>query len=294
MKTTLLDRRSLLAAATGSAVLAATAVAAAAAPSRDAPATGPARKAGRPASGPARDVRPPTLRNTRGKIVYIDEDGSERGREWFGVTWRRDGQVTLRAYCEIDDGQVERDVVQSMTSQFAPLDCFTRLHVRGQFLGTGIIRVGEKEAECDVYNAQLGRVHQVVPLAVPATSLVSHPLSTDSLLMARFDHGKSDRVQYWEGGLSTSPLLDGASGPLIGVGGRRGVEYVGPERITVPAGTFDTHHYRLLMGAKPDGTPRSYDIWATHPDYVFVRGEVRGYLNNRTGFGWYELAEYEG
>lgn len=283
MKNPLLDRRVLLSGAAGAATLTAGTPALAAS----------ALAAGAPPAARG-TARPPTLRNTRGKILYINEDGTERGREWFAFTWRRDGQVTLRAYCEIDDGQVERDVVQTMTAKFAPLDCFTRLHVRGQFLGSGLIRVTDTEAECDVYNAQLGRVHQVVKLAQPATSLVSHPLSTDSLLMAGFDHSKSDRVQYWEGGLSTSPLLDGASGPLIGVGGRRGTEYVGPERITVPAGTFDAHHYKLLMTSKPDGSPRSYDIWCTHPDYVFVRGEVRGYLNNKTGFGWYELAEYEG
>lgn len=241
----------------------------------------------------SRTPTPPTLRNTRGKIVYVGDDNQERGREWFSVTYRRDGQVTLRAFCEIDDGKVERDVVQSMTSTFAPLDCFVRLHVDGKFLGTGWIRVTDTDAECDVFNAQLGRLHQIVKLAKPASSLVSHPLSTDALLLASFDHSKPERIQQWDGGLSTSPLLDGASGPLIGVGGKRSTEYVGPERITVPAGTFDTHHYRLLMSARADGSPRSYDIWCTHPDFVFVRGEVRGYLANATGYGYYELAEFE-
>jgi hypothetical protein len=236
----------------------------------------------------------PWVRNTRGKILYINEDGKERGREWFSFSYREDGQVTLRAYCEIDDGRVERDVVQTMTPRFAPIDCFCRLHVKGSFYGSGLIYVSETQAECELQSASLGRIHQVVKLEQPATSLVSHPLSTDSLLMAGFDHSKPDRIQYWGGGLSTSPLLDGASGPLIGVGGRRGTEYVGPERVTTRAGTFDTHHYRMLMQSKPDGSPRSYDIWATHPDYIFVRGEVRGYLNNKTGFGQYELVEWEG
>jgi hypothetical protein len=284
----MLNRRSLILAAAGAAATAArpTAVLAAEAPapprgSRDTTRTG------------ARAATPPTLRNTRGKILYIGDDENERGREWFSVTYRRDGQVTLRAYCEIDDGKVERDVVQSMTSKFAPLDCFVRLHVGGKFLGTGWIRVTDTDAECDVFNAQMGRLHQAVKLATPATSLVSHPLSTDALLLAAFDHSKPEKIQQWEGGLSTSPLLDGASGPLIGVGGRRSTEYVGAERIKVPAGTFDTHHYRLLMTPRADGTPRSEHIWCTHPDFVFVRGEVHGYLSNKTGFGYYELVEFE-
>lgn len=244
-------------------------------------------------TAPLRRTRPSIVRDTRGKILYIDEDGTERGREWFGFSFHEDGQVTLRAYCEIDDQQVERDVVQSMTSRFAPLDCFNRLHVHGRFLGTGWIRITDTEAECEVFNVKLGRILQVVPLHVPATSLVSHPLSGDSLLMANFDHSKPERIQSWEGGLATSPLLDGASGPLVSVGGRRSVEYIGSERVTVPAGTFETDHYRLLMKPKPDGTPRSYDIWATRPDFLFVRGEVRGYLSNRTGYGRYELVAFE-
>ncbi|MFO7306093.1 MAG: hypothetical protein C0P74_011300 [Gammaproteobacteria bacterium] len=239
-------------------------------------------------------ARPPTLRNTHGKILYINDDGTERGREWFSVTWRRDGQITLRAYCEIDDGEVERDVVQTMTSSFAPIDCFVRLHVRGKFLGSGMMRFSDTEAECDVYNVEVGRLRQVIKLDRPVPTLVTHPLSTDALLAAQFDHSKSERVQYWEGGMTSSPLLDGASGPLLSPNGRRAIEYVGRERITVPAGTFDTHHYRLLLSPRPDGTKTTYEFWATHPDYVFVRGAVSGYLKNKTGSGTYELVEYEG
>jgi hypothetical protein len=255
------------------------------------PAVGRAAAAGQ--LQPSAGQKSAWVRNTRGKIVYVGDDGKERGREWFSFSYREDGQVTLRAYCEIDDARVERDVVQTMNSKYEPLDCFVRLHVGGRFLGTGWIRVSATEAECEVFSAALGRVRQVVPLATPPNSLVSHPLSSDSLLMAAFDHSKPERIQRWRGGLSTSPLLDGASGPLISVGGERGTEYVGAQEVTTAAGTFDTHHYRLLMQPRADGTPRSYDIWCTHPDYVFVRGEVRGYLQNRTGFGYYELVEFD-
>jgi hypothetical protein len=229
------------------------------------------------------------VRNTRGRISYIGEDGKERGREWFGVSRREDGQVTLRAYCEIDDARVERDVVQSMTAKFEPLDCFVRLHVGGKFSGTGWIRCSDTEAECEVYSVVLGRVQQRMPLVMPATTLVSHPISTDALLLSRFDHSKPDRVQTWRGGLATSTQLDGGSGPFLSVDGERSLEYVGPESVTTAAGRFDTHHYRLMMSA-----PRSYDLWCTHPDYLIVRGEVRGYLKNKTGYGRYDLIEYSG
>jgi hypothetical protein len=233
-------------------------------------------------------------RNTVGKMLYISDDGSERGREWFGFTYRPDGQVTLRAYCEIDDTRVERDVVQSMNAQFHPLDCFVRLHVGGKFLGTGWIRVMDEEAECEVSSIQLGRVHQRMHLDAPVRSLVSHPITSDGLLMAEFDHSKPQRIQTWPAGLSTSPLLDGGSGPLLSKGRERRVEYVGPQRVTTRAGTFDTHHYKLLMGQqRSDGKKPEYELWCTHPDFIVVRAEVRGYLSNATGAGQYELVELE-
>jgi hypothetical protein len=232
-------------------------------------------------------------RNVAGKLLYIGDDGVERGREWFSFTYRKDKQVTLRAYCEIDDTRVERDVVQTMNERFHPLDCFVRLHVKGEFLGTGWIRVTDSEAECEVASVVLGRVHQVIPLPARVTSLVSHPITADGLLMAAFDHSRPERIQTWAAGLSTSPLLDGASGPFLAAGRERSVEYVGPEKITTPAGAFDTHHYRLLMGKRPDGRQPSYDLWCTHPDFLVVRGEVGNYLSNATGSGRYELVELE-
>jgi hypothetical protein len=233
------------------------------------------------------------VKNTRGKISYISDDGKERGREWFSFSRREDGQVTLRAYCEIDDGRVERDVVQSMTANFAPLDCFVRLHIGGKFSGTGWMRFTDTEAECEVYSTVLGRVQQRMALPMPAATLVSHPISSDALLMAKYDHSKSDRIQGYRGGMSTSQRLDGGSGPFLSASEREAqIEYVGPESITTAAGRFDTHHYRLLMDGRPDGKHPSYDLWVTHPDYLLIRGEVRGYLNNKTGYGRYDLVEY--
>ena len=239
----------------------------------------------------------PFVRNIRGKILYVGEDDQERGREWFSFSFREDGQITLRAYCEIDDARVERDVVYTMSEDFRPLDCFVRLHSKGKFLGTGWIRVGDTEAECEVFNSTIGRLEQKVPLATPPGSLGAHPLANDALVLPSYDHSNTERVQTITGRLSTSALLDGASGPLLIVRSLD-VEYVGPEQVTTPVGTFEAHHYRFPpmpdRPIHPSGTPLSQDVWVTHPDYTFVRAEVRGYLRNRTGFGRYELVEFEG
>ena len=238
----------------------------------------------------------PHVRNIRGKILFLGDDDLERGREWFSFSFREDCQITLRAFCEIDDGRVERDVTYSMDENFRPLDCFVRLHSQGKFLGTGWIRVTETHAECEVYNTQMGRVEQVIELTEPARCLGSHPLSCDALVLPIFDHSKPERVQPRIGALSTSPMLDGGSGPFLSVS-RGMLEYVGPERVTTGVGTFDAHHYRFPSirpeSTHPSGTPTSEDIWVTHPDYTFVRAEVHGYLKNPTGFGRYELVEFD-
>ena len=239
----------------------------------------------------------PQARNITGKMLYIGDEDNERGREWFSYSFREDGQITVRAYTEIDDGRVERDVIYTMTDKYAPLDCFVRLTVAGKFLGTGWIRVTDTQAECEVFNTTMGRVSQVVPLSEPATHLGSHPLVVDAIGCHSFDHSKPEKSQTRRGGLSTSPTLDGSTGPFLsaprpGAGGV--TEYLGREMVETPVGEFEAHHYRWPSNSRhANGTPRSQDNWVRHPDYTFVRSEVRGYLNNKTGFGRYELVEYK-
>jgi len=238
----------------------------------------------------------PLARNITGKMLYIGDEDNERGREWFSYSFREDGQITVRAYTEIDDGQVERDVIYTMDNKYHPLDCFVRVTVKGKFVGSGWVRVTETQAECEVINATMGRVSQVVPLHMPATHLGTHPLVVDALGTHVFDHSKPEKSQRRRGGLSTSATLDGSTGPFLSAqSGEGGIqEYIGPEKVKTPVGVIEAHHYRWPSDDRrhPSGNVRSQDMWVTHPDYIFVRGEVRGYLNNKTGFGRYELAEY--
>ena len=239
----------------------------------------------------------PQARNITGKMLYIGDEDNERGREWFSYSFREDGQRTIRAYTEIDDGRVERDVIYTTTADFRPLDCFVRVSQGGKFLGTGWIRVTDNQAECEVFNTTIGRVSQVIPLTTPVTHIASHPLVIDALGCFQFDHSKHEKSQTKHGGISTSPTLDGSTGPFLSAPRAEGggvTEYIGMEKVTTPVGTFDAHHYRWPSQSRhASGVLRSQDNWVTHPDYTFVRSEVRGYLNNKTGFGRYELVEYK-
>ena len=63
-----------------------------------------------------------------------------RGHELFHITKHTDGQMTLRAHCEIEepDPTVMRDVVLTLNENNHPMDCFIRLTVGDKFMGSGL------------------------------------------------------------------------------------------------------------------------------------------------------------
>ena len=229
-------------------------------------------------------------RNVRGKIAYIfDPEGERRdfGREWWSVTFHEDQQRTLRAHCEIEPGVVAdrsvlRETVYTTDPHYRPLDCFVRLHESGKFLGSGWFRFTEGGAECEAVNVLNGRTSQRMDLDSPPLSFGAHPVSCDVLHCARFDHSSQQNPQPCPGVLMSSREHDGCSGPhLCGI--EFGLEYMGREEITVPAGTFETDHYRFLLDYHP-----TEDVWCTPDGFLFVKITVGGYMNAH-----FDLIEYD-
>jgi len=237
-------------------------------------------------------------RTVRGKVLYYAVRNGEReqfGREWFSMTAHEDGEHTLRAQCELDPGVAGprgllREVIYSTDARFRPIDCYNRLHADGKFLGAGWMRFTETEAECQTLSATHGRVSQRVVLSQPARSLGSHPLSSDALNCPRYDHSRPERIQHQPDLWMTSLEHDGSSGPMLG-SLPLDIEYCGRETVTVPAGTFETDHYRFLITAKTGSEAREHpteDLWCLPEGYVFVKATVGGYLS-----ALFELVEFE-
>ena len=229
-------------------------------------------------------------KNVRGKILAMTErDGKpfERGREWFSITYHEDGQRTVRAQCELDDRHLLRDVIYTLGPDLRPLDAFVRLTRAGKFLGSGWCRFTGSEAECEVFNVQMGRVSQRVPLAAPATGFGTHPVTCDALLLAAFDHSKPEKAQPAVGILMSSMEHDGSSGPLLSPI-NFAIEYLGRENVTTRVGTFEADKYRFLLeGSFPEDHPVE-EIWCIPETYQFVKVRVGGYINTT-----FELVEYE-
>jgi len=211
-------------------------------------------------------------RTIRGKILYTsrkpDRLGQERGRESFIITVHTDGKRTLRAHCEIDDPPtVLRDVVLSLDADNYPLDCFVRLTIDDRFEGSGWMRFSETHAETESFNVNDGRISQRLDLEQRTRWLASHPIAGDAMAFSIFDLSNGPGKTFFPDMMVTSPDHRGATGPLLFKLGF-GIEYLGDETITVPAGTFETRHY-LLHPSRPEWTP--LETWVTGPDYVFVK-----------------------
>ena len=100
-----------------------------------------------------------------GKIIYLsekeDRQGQERGREYFIINKHADGHRKIVAHCEIDDRPaVMRDITYSLDENWLPLDCFVRISVNDQFMGSGWFNFGEDYAECEANTLLDGRNSQ--------------------------------------------------------------------------------------------------------------------------------------
>lgn len=207
-------------------------------------------------------------RSYRGKVVYLTDNVGEMGREFFHVTIQPDGTRTMRAVCEMDDDRLLRDVVITLDPQWRPTDAFVRLTINEEFFGSSWFRFGQSEAECQGLTKQEGRISQTFDLAEPAKVFGTHPVHSDAWGLSQFKQRVPDTVEPADGAIFTSSFLpNGGSGPLLmPAGGRTQRRYVGREKVTVPAGTFDAHHFQFLVRDLPP-----IEIWATDQDCIPVR-----------------------
>ncbi len=215
---------------------------------------------------------------TRGRLAYLGPDGAERGREWFHLTRAVDGSRTMRTVSEIDDSQILRDVTLTVGADWRPRDSYVRVSVADRVVGAGWFRFTDSEATAEVDSTDLGRFTQRLSTAGRAPMFGAHQVAGDGWqagLLGADDDGPT-RV---EGILLSSPLPDGASGPVL-AGAAMTVQRLGRERIRVLAGEFDTVHYRC----SPDGLDAE-DVWVLPDDLTLVRS-VWGHYGTT-----YELAE---
>ena len=174
----------------------------------------------------------------------------------------------------------------TVDAAWKPVDAYVRLDVKGSFLGAGWFPFTDALAECETFMTSGGRVSQRIERGEPkggggdlATTFGVHPVACDIWHLGGYEPNVPGE-SYVHRAFMSSLLPNGASGPMISTM-EFTIIYVGIEEITVPDGTFSTHHYRYVF---TDGNADEH-IWYTSEDRILVR--IRWDLLKTT----YELAE---
>ena len=220
------------------------------------------------------------LPRRRGRVAYRQRGGDAWGFEEWAIGCGADGLRVMTAHCEmaLGDDAVVRDCVLSVHADFHPHDAFVRIMNHGSVTGTGWFRFTDTEAACESWTAAEGRISQVMPIVRPIRGFGVHAVQADGWLAATFPYDKGPgHMQFFGRNLLHSVHHLGATGPFIATTGS-GLSYVGPETVTVAAGSFDCHRIRFvgLTNAHP-----AYDMWVTRDgEFVYVKGEVAGYMDS--------------
>lgn len=211
-------------------------------------------------------------RLVHGELAYTHA-GRERGRERFTISVHGDGSRILRAMSEIFETRVLRDVSVRVGPDWCPRDVFLRLTVADRFRGSGWFAFDESEAQGEALHAPATRISQRIRLDGRVRSFGTHPILGDGWHAGLFDM-QGPRRQQFDNLMISSYAFDGATGPeLLPLG--FGLELVGIEHLTVPAGSFRCRHFRFLLGDTEFDDHPPYEIWVTDDgDNVMVRAQV--------------------
>ena len=236
-------------------------------------------------------------KNIFGRIGYSSKKphlmDQPRGHETFHITKHGDGKLTLRAHCEIEepDPKVMRDVILSTDHNNRPMDCFIRLTVGDEFMGSGWFRfdldeTGDGIIECESYGPSIDRTSQKQKTNGKFHSFGTHPIVGDGFNCKSIDISNGPVVEQMR---CFMPSLDhrGATPPMISEL-TIGCQYHGKEEITVKAGTFMCHHFSYIdeVGFNEGVKHPPYEIWLSEDDFIAVRASVTGYMQT-----YYELEE---
>ena len=236
-------------------------------------------------------------KNIFGRIAYTSKKpelmDQSRGYETFHITKHGDGKLTLRAHCEIEEPEptVMRDVILSTDHNNKPIDCFIRLTVGDEFMGSGwfcfdLDETGDGIIECESYGPSIDRISQKQKTNGRFHAFGTHPIVGDGFNCKSIDTSNGPVLEQMR---CFMPSLDhrGATPPMISEL-TIGCQYHGKEEIAVKAGTFLCHHFSYIddVGFNQGIKHPPYDIWLTKEDFIVVQARVSGYMQTS-----YELVE---
>lgn len=205
-------------------------------------------------TGPNRSI----TRWAEGKYLYQTADGKRpRGSETFRLNVHPDGTRTLIMSNDISARSNIYSVILRVAPNFRPLQSYVTYWTDTGYKGSSFITVDGDRIET-IADGPNGRVTQAVT-APEAVSIGTHPVAGDGWHMWYEDPASTS--EQLKGTLYSVESSSDLSKPVLGTLLPFKFTIVGKEKITVPAGTFDTTKYRI----------GSTDIWVLMPDRLVIR-----------------------
>ena len=200
-----------------------------------------------------------TIRTINGShICTTMRDGTPCGSDHWTITEQNDGTRTIRSFHDGTVRGTQMNLVMRADEDLKPLEAFINVYSQGNFLGSGFYVMNDGKLDVTV-NAPDEYFTDQVELP-EHYSLLLHPISVDGWHFGRYDRavGGAQPITLCTLGAARRSVHCGTY-PLE-------LEFVADETLTVPAGTFETEHYRF----GPDT-----DVWITGPDGIMVQHEYR-------------------
>jgi hypothetical protein len=208
----------------------------------------------------------PMTRTVGSYVMGPNNDPSIRvSWENFIVTTNPDGSHTAQTMSRFPGNSMIRHVTQTVGRDFSPLDGNTRFHLDGEHQGTLSRRVvGDTVTSLVMWPDDRPIDQTTFPVGGDDLVLGFHPTTVEGWKFIKAD--RSNRELQTVRILSSSPTWNGG---VMGHGKEVHfkVQYLGPEEITVPAGTFTGHHYFWHTGAI-DG---DIELWTIGQDEICAR-----------------------
>lgn len=183
--------------------------------------------------------------------------GEVSGAEEWHLTVHPDGTRTMQTRNRLDEAGYQRHVTYRVAENFRPLEVTSVYWVKGEWRGTGLFAINGNELQAIVKTPD-GMIEQT--RAVPDHfSMIPHPLSTNAWNTWYYDKAK--------GGPQPMTVYDMDAGAqavssMLGKVYTQDLEFIGTEKMTTPAGTFDVDHFRV---------EDVVDMYITGPDAILVR-----------------------
>lgn len=181
-------------------------------------------------------------------------DGRDRGWERFRLTVHPDGSRSILMWHGLRARSAQFTVALRTEASFRPLDAYVSYWNDGKFKGSAAMRVSGGALDV-VSHGAWGSFRERIDVP-DRFSIGTHPIAADGWHLWVADVAGIPAQVY---GLEASG--DPAK-PIRGVVRAMPVQTIGYERISVPAGEFDTTHYRIAGGT---------DIWVHGEDRLMVR-----------------------